>query len=143
MELAPHPEDVKGRQFAAAGLRHAATGGLQGPHGPLRDHEIDDDARDLVMKEASTSRAARHARKRGMRTLRECGLLSIFEGQTTIDEVVRETIMPRNDDARCARGGVTRGVVRNRGGMVADRIAQRRAGSVLEFEAWRPSHTRH
>jgi hypothetical protein len=27
-----------------------------------------------------------------MRTLRECGLLSIYEGLTTIDEVVRETI---------------------------------------------------
>jgi type II secretory ATPase GspE/PulE/Tfp pilus assembly ATPase PilB-like protein len=27
-----------------------------------------------------------------MRTLRESGLLSIYEGQTTIDEVVRETI---------------------------------------------------
>jgi type II secretory ATPase GspE/PulE/Tfp pilus assembly ATPase PilB-like protein len=27
-----------------------------------------------------------------MRTLRESGLLSIYEGVTTIDEVVRETI---------------------------------------------------
>ena len=32
------------------------------------------------------------ARKRGMRTLRESGLLSIYDGQTTIDEVVRETM---------------------------------------------------
>ena len=31
-------------------------------------------------------------RRRGMRTLRESGLLAIYEGQTTIDEVVRETI---------------------------------------------------
>jgi type II secretory ATPase GspE/PulE/Tfp pilus assembly ATPase PilB-like protein len=27
-----------------------------------------------------------------MRSLRESGLLAIFEGQTTIDEVLRETI---------------------------------------------------
>jgi hypothetical protein len=27
-----------------------------------------------------------------MRTLRECGLLAIYDGQTTIDEVVRETL---------------------------------------------------
>jgi hypothetical protein len=27
-----------------------------------------------------------------MRVLRESGLMAIFEGQTTIDEVVRETI---------------------------------------------------
>jgi hypothetical protein len=27
-----------------------------------------------------------------MRTLRESGLLSIYDGETTIDEVIRETI---------------------------------------------------
>ena len=29
---------------------------------------------------------------RGMQTLRESGLISIYDSQTTIDEVVRETI---------------------------------------------------
>jgi type II secretory ATPase GspE/PulE/Tfp pilus assembly ATPase PilB-like protein len=33
-----------------------------------------------------------HARKRGMRSLRESGMLSIYDGLTTIDEVVRETL---------------------------------------------------
>ena len=33
------------------------------------------------------------ARKRGMRTLRQSGLLAIYDGTTTIEEVVRETIM--------------------------------------------------
>ena len=32
------------------------------------------------------------ARKRGMRTLREAGLMAIYNGETTIDEVVRETM---------------------------------------------------
>jgi type IV pilus assembly protein PilB len=53
---------------------------------------MDDDMRELVMKEASTNVLRDHARKRGMRLLRETGLMAIFEGQTTIDEVVRETI---------------------------------------------------
>ena len=53
---------------------------------------LDDEMRDLIMKQASTSVLRDHARKRGMRTLREAGLLAIYEGQTTIDEVVRETI---------------------------------------------------
>jgi type IV pilus assembly protein PilB len=44
------------------------------------------------MKNANTTLLRNHARKKGMRTLRECGLLAIYEGQTTIDEVVRETI---------------------------------------------------
>ena len=33
------------------------------------------------------------ARSLGMRTLRESGLMALYEGQTTIDEVVRETIV--------------------------------------------------
>ncbi len=63
------------------------------------------------MKQASTSVLRDHARRNGMRTLRECGLLSIFEGQTTIDEVVRETIMEeedctgRSEDGSCPGGG--------------------------------------
>jgi type IV pilus assembly protein PilB len=53
---------------------------------------IDDDMRDLIMKEASTNIIREHARKRGMRVLRETGMMGIYEGQTTIDEVVRETV---------------------------------------------------
>jgi type IV pilus assembly protein PilB len=54
--------------------------------------EMDDDMRELVMKEASTSVLRDHARRRGMRSLRESGMLSIYDGLTTIDEVVRETL---------------------------------------------------
>jgi len=44
------------------------------------------------MKKASTNVLRDTARKFGMRTLREAGLLAIYDGLTTIDEVVRETI---------------------------------------------------
>jgi type IV pilus assembly protein PilB len=53
---------------------------------------MDDELRDLVIKQASTRVLRQEARKRGMRTLRESGLLAIYDGQTTIDEVVRETM---------------------------------------------------
>jgi type IV pilus assembly protein PilB len=53
---------------------------------------MDDTLREMVMTQASTAVLRNEARRRGMRTLRESGLLSIYEGQTTIDEVVRETI---------------------------------------------------
>jgi len=53
---------------------------------------IDDDLRDMVMKRASSNVLRVAARKRGMRTLRESGLLAISEGTTTIEEVVKETI---------------------------------------------------
>ena len=53
---------------------------------------LTDELRELIMKHASTNVLRDAARRGGMRTLRECGLLAIYEGQTTIDEVVRETI---------------------------------------------------
>ena len=54
--------------------------------------QMNDELRELVMNRASTNVLRDSAKKYGMRTLRECGLLSIYDGHTTIDEVVRETI---------------------------------------------------
>ena len=53
---------------------------------------MDDEMRELVIQDASTAILRRHARKKGMRTLRESGLLAIYEGLTSVDEVLRETI---------------------------------------------------
>jgi type IV pilus assembly protein PilB len=53
---------------------------------------IDDTLREMIMSQASTAVLRDEAKRRGMRTLRQSGLLGIYEGQTTIDEVVRETI---------------------------------------------------
>jgi type IV pilus assembly protein PilB len=53
---------------------------------------LDDDIRELIMKNGSTNVLRESARKRGMRTLRETGLLAIYDGDTTIEEVVSQTI---------------------------------------------------
>jgi type IV pilus assembly protein PilB len=55
-----------------------------------------DDLRELIVNEASLDVFRDACRKSGMRTLRETGLKAIHEGQTTIEEVVRETLL---DDA--------------------------------------------
>ena len=47
----------------------------------------------LIMERASTNVLRAEARKKGMRTLRETGLMAIYEGITTIEEVVKETIV--------------------------------------------------
>jgi type IV pilus assembly protein PilB len=92
MELDLTPADVKGRQF----YRPSSTGGVGGGYkGRMALFEImrtDDELRELIMKEASTAVLRASARKKGMRSLRECGLMAIYEGLTTIDEVVRETL---------------------------------------------------
>jgi len=54
---------------------------------------LDDDLRDMIVKHASTQVLRAESRKRGMRSLRQSGLLAIYDGITTIEEVVRETIM--------------------------------------------------
>jgi type IV pilus assembly protein PilB len=43
------------------------------------------------MKNESANTLRSVARQEGMRTLRESGMLHIFDGVTTIEEVVRET----------------------------------------------------
>jgi type IV pilus assembly protein PilB len=54
---------------------------------------INDEIRDLISGGSSTDQLRAACRKHGMQTLREAGLHSIFEGKTTIEEVVRETVM--------------------------------------------------
>ena len=53
---------------------------------------MDEVLRRMVMDQASTQELRTAARKKGMRTLRESGILAIFDDMTTIEEVVRETL---------------------------------------------------
>ena len=92
MELALRPDDVKGRTFFRPGKTDQIGGGFKGRMALFEIMEMDDSMRELVMKEASTAILRQQARRRGMRSLRESGLLAIYEGLTTIDEVVRETL---------------------------------------------------
>jgi len=54
---------------------------------------ITDEVRDMITSDASVDDIRNFARTQGMTTLREAGLKLIFDGLTTIDEVVRETVM--------------------------------------------------
>jgi type IV pilus assembly protein PilB len=92
MELDLTPDMVKGRQFFRPGNTGQAGGGYKGRMALFEIMGMDDELRELVMKEASTAVLRASARRKGMRSLRECGLLGIYEGLTTIDEVVRETL---------------------------------------------------
>jgi len=94
MELQLTPEDVRGRRFMRGkGCDNCNGSGYKGRMALFEIMTVDDEMREMMMRNASTSVLRDHARKRGMRSLRESGLLAIYEGQTTIDEVVRETVM--------------------------------------------------
>jgi type IV pilus assembly protein PilB len=93
MELGLLPEDIGGRKlFRGKGCDNCHGSGYKGRMAIFEIMAMNDTLRDLVMKKASTNILRDHSRKFGMRTLRESGLLAIYDGMTTIDEVVRETI---------------------------------------------------
>lgn len=94
MELELKPADVGDRVFFyGKGCDYCNNTGYRGRVGIYEIMVLDDHIRELIMRHASSSVLRREAVKRGMRTLRESGLLAIFDGITSIDEVVRETIM--------------------------------------------------
>jgi type IV pilus assembly protein PilB len=80
------------RFYRGKGCDKCHKSGYRGRTAIFEIMTLDDEMRELIMKQASTTVIREYARKRGMRTLRETGLLAIYDGMTTIDEVVRETI---------------------------------------------------
>jgi type IV pilus assembly protein PilB len=98
MELELTPVDVEGRVFyRGKGCDYCRSTGYSGRLALFELFLMDDHIRDLIMQHASTGVLREEARKRGMRTLREVGLLSIFDGDTTIEEVVSQTVVETND----------------------------------------------
>lgn len=93
-ELQLTREDLQGREIhRGRGCDYCNKSGYKGRIGLFEIMVLDDEMREMIMQSASTTVLRNEARKRGMRTLRESGLLSIFDGKTTISEVVAETIV--------------------------------------------------
>jgi type IV pilus assembly protein PilB len=94
MELGIRLQDVPNQKFYyGKGCEVCNNTGYKGRMGLYEIMTLDDDMRDMIIKHASTQLLRVEAKKRGMRTLRECGLLAIYDGVTSIEEVVRETIV--------------------------------------------------
>ena len=94
MELELLPEDVKGKTFQRGrGCDFCNNTGYKGRLGIYEIMIFDDEIRDMVMAHASTNLLRDAAKKRGMRPLRTSGLIGIYEGVTTIEEVVKQTIV--------------------------------------------------
>ena len=94
LELALRPNMVEGRTFfRGKGCDSCLKTGYRARMALFEIMQMDDGMRELIMKQASTTVIRNEAKRRGMRTLRESGLLGIYDGLTTLDEVVRETIV--------------------------------------------------
>ncbi|MFI4859377.1 MAG: GspE/PulE family protein [Phycisphaerales bacterium JB063] len=94
MRLDLTPDDLAGRQLSRGkGCDYCNHSGYRGRMGIFEIMVMSDKLRDLIMNDASSQQLAIECRKSGMRTLRQSGLLALYDGLTTIDEVVRETLI--------------------------------------------------
>jgi type IV pilus assembly protein PilB len=94
MELGLRPEDVKGKKFYyGRGCDRCNNTGHKGRTGIYELVVVNDDIRDLISAGASTDELRQACLRHGMIGLRESGLRAIYNGVTTIEEVVRETVL--------------------------------------------------
>lgn len=79
--------------YYGKGCARCNNSGYKGRVGIYELMIMSDEIRDAIAAEASGDDLRDIARQQGMTTLRESGLKLIFDGATTIDEVVRETVI--------------------------------------------------
>ncbi len=99
MELGLTPDKVRGKNvYQGRGCEKCNNTGFKGRCGVFELFEIDDEIRQMILDGATREMLAAAGKKNGMMTLREAGLNAIFEGTTTIEEIVRETVV--DDDLK-------------------------------------------
>ncbi len=92
-ELSLTEEEIAGRKFYyGKGCSKCNGTGYRGRTGIYEIMIFNDEIRDLIMNRASTNVLRVAAQKAGMRPLRYNGLIAVFDGITTIDEIAKETI---------------------------------------------------
>jgi len=86
-------EQVLGKKFAyGKGCERCNFTGYRGRMAITEILDVDDRMRELILQGASTTALQEAAIEGGLITLRENGLRAVFDGSTTAEEVLRETI---------------------------------------------------
>jgi type IV pilus assembly protein PilB len=94
MELNIKAADMKGKKmFFGEGCDKCNNLGFKGRTGLYELMLINDDIRDMIGRGASTDQLREYNKKRGVRNLRDDGLRKLYEGMTTLEEIVRETVL--------------------------------------------------
>jgi len=84
--------DLGDRKFYfGSGCEACSNGGYRGRTGLFEMIKVGDTFRELINSGAATLVLKQKAIEQGMRTLREDGLRSIFDGETTVEEVLKYT----------------------------------------------------
>lgn len=86
------PDDIGGKHFfTGAGCSTCGSSGYKGRRGIYELLDVTDPIRELITGRAPSLVLRQKAIELGMATLREDGLRSIFDGETTIEEVLKYT----------------------------------------------------
>lgn len=94
LELRIDPEKVKGKKvYRGAGCSTCSNTGYKGRIGLFELMIMDDELREMVNDDANADALRDRAQAKGMRLLRDIGIKYMFEGITTMDEIVRETVL--------------------------------------------------
>ena len=94
MELELTPEDTAGRHFYyGKGCDYCNNTGYRGRMGIYEIMVLDDDMREVIINRGSTNILRDKAPKKGMNPLRQAGISAIYDGLTTLEEVVKETVL--------------------------------------------------
>ena len=87
-------EQAVGKKFyRGRGCEKCNNSGYKGRLGIYELLIMTDELRDMVIRNASTEELREVARRGGMVTLRDSGMIGMFDGLTTAEEVIRETIL--------------------------------------------------
>jgi type IV pilus assembly protein PilB len=88
------PEEVKTTKiYHGKGCSTCNKGGYKGRTGLYEVMEINDEMRELILVGASALELKKKAIELGMITLRRSGLIKVAAGMTTMEEVLRETVL--------------------------------------------------
>jgi type IV pilus assembly protein PilB len=79
--------------FKGRGCEKCNNTGYKGRVGLVEVMQVDDELRDMILSGSSAIEIKKRAQETGMISLRRSGLIKIMDGVTTIEEVVRETVL--------------------------------------------------
>jgi type IV pilus assembly protein PilB len=93
-QIGIRPDDARARKlYHGRGCEKCNNSGYKGRIGIFELMIVNDAIRELIMQNASVDSLRDAAKGYGMTPLREAGIALMFEGITTADEVMRETVL--------------------------------------------------
>ncbi len=88
------PEEARSTSiYHGRGCSTCNKGGYKGRVGLYEVMEVTDELRELILVGASALELKKKALELGMITLRRSGLIKVAAGLTTLEEVLRETVL--------------------------------------------------